>query len=166
MGNSRSRLPALLKWTGIATEIESVVELAKELTNLVSDSKGKMKILIVVESISEFLSTAADAALVELIKSVRRSRHLLIAEAESSNWGSSWPLLAEVKAGRRGILLQPENLEGETLLKISLPRSSRADFPTGRGFFVERGKATRFQVALPGGGDGQSAPSTTTTDHQ
>jgi len=149
-GNARSLLPSTLKWAGLATTVDDAVALAKDVTALVSDAKHRSKIAIVIEGISDFLSTPADGALVELIKSVKRSNHLLIAEAESANWGSSWPLLSEVKNGRRGLLLQPENLEGETLLKISLPRGTRGEFPPGRGYFVERGKFARVQIPLTG----------------
>ena len=47
-----------------------------------------------------------------------------------------------------GFLLQPESMEGDTILKTSLPRVSRADFPPGRGFFIARGKSMRVQLPL------------------
>jgi S-DNA-T family DNA segregation ATPase FtsK/SpoIIIE len=73
---------------------------------------------------------------------------MVIAESDSSQWGSSWPLLGEVKAARTGFLLQPETLEGDTILKTGLPRVSRAEFPPGRGYFVTRGKAIRVQLPV------------------
>lgn len=81
---------------------------------------------------------------------MRRSDHLLIAEAETSAWGSSWPLFGEVKNGRRGFLLQPDAIEGDILLKTALPRMARSEFPPGRGVYIARGKHARVQLPLPG----------------
>jgi S-DNA-T family DNA segregation ATPase FtsK/SpoIIIE len=54
----------------------------------------------------------------------------------------------EVKAGRNGVLLQPDSLDGETIFKTSLPRTARADFSPGRGYYISRGKFTRIQVPV------------------
>ncbi|WP_431278135.1 hypothetical protein [Leifsonia poae] len=62
--------------------------------------------------------------------------------------GSSWPLLGEVKNGRRGILLQPDSMEGDLLLKTPLPRLNRSEFPPGRGMYIAKGKFARVQVPL------------------
>lgn len=101
---------------------------------------------MIIEQLGDLLGTSADAPTVDLIKAIKRSDHLLIADSETSQWNSSWPLLAEVKAARTGILLQPDGLEGEAILKTALPRVSRSEFPSGRGYFVTRGKAVRVQV--------------------
>ena len=97
---------------------------------------GSGRIAVLVESLGDFLSTPADSPLVDLVKAVKRSDHLLVAEAETSAWVSSWPLFAEIKNTRRGILLQPEPAEGETILRTSLPRVARSEFPPGRGYYV------------------------------
>jgi S-DNA-T family DNA segregation ATPase FtsK/SpoIIIE len=88
--------------------------------------------------------------LVELIKAVRRSDHFLLAEAETSAWGTSWPLLGEVKNGRRGVILQPESLEGDLLLKTPLPRMQRSEFPAGRAVYIAKGGFERVQLPLVG----------------
>lgn len=147
-GNSRSGLAHLDSWEGKALLPDQVSELASRVAAEISKADAQSKICVIIESISEFLSSPADAPLVELIKAVKRSDHFLLADAESGSWGSSWPLLAEVKAVRRGLLLQPDYLEGETILKTALPRGSRADFPAGRGFYISRGKAVRVQLPL------------------
>jgi S-DNA-T family DNA segregation ATPase FtsK/SpoIIIE len=146
IGMARSSMRTEVKWTGVATTVEEASELAKELLPALGTSKEK--ILLVVESLNDFLSTPADAPLVELFKAIKRSDHLVIAEAETGSWGSSWPLLAEIKNSRTGFVLQPESIDGELLLKTPLPRSSRSDFPEGRGYFVARGRAVRVQLPL------------------
>ena len=103
---------------------------------------------MIVESIGDFLQTPADSAIVELARAAKRSDHLLIAEAEMSAWGSSWPLLGEIKNGRRGFLLQPETVEGDIILKTQLPRINKSEFPPGRGMYIAKGKSARVQLPL------------------
>ncbi|HEX3679601.1 MAG TPA: FtsK/SpoIIIE domain-containing protein, partial [Galbitalea sp.] len=146
LGMARSSLPTDVKWTGTARTVEEAGELAKEV--LAALPSAKEKVLVVIEGINDFLSTTADASLVELIKAIKRTDHLLIAEAETAAWGSSWPLLGEVKSARTGFILQPESIDGDLLLKTPLPRTSRSEFPEGRGYFVTRGKAIRVQLPL------------------
>ena len=110
------------------------------------DTEGR--IAVFVESIGDFLQTPADSPIVELVRAARRSDHLLVAEAETSAWGSSWPLLGEVKNGRRSILLQPDSMEGDLLLKTPLPRLNRSEFPPGRGMYIHKGTFTRVQLPV------------------
>ncbi|QNO38141.1 FHA domain-containing protein [Protaetiibacter sp. SSC-01] len=150
-GSPRSAIGQQPGWEGKALTVEDAASLAKEVAATVAETGAEEKILVVIEQIGDFLSTSADSAMVEMIKAVKRSDHLLIAENESGGWGSSWPLLQEVKSARTGFLLQPESMEGDTILKTSLPRVSRGDFPPGRGFFIARGKAVRVQLPLTEG---------------
>ena len=103
---------------------------------------------MLIESIGDFLQTPADAALVEMVRQFKREEHFVVAEAESSSWVSSWPLFGEFKNARRGLLLQPDQTDGDVILKTSLTRAKRADFPEGRGVIVAGGKTRRVQVAL------------------
>lgn len=148
IGNARSAIGTAPGWEGTALTLEDAVDLAKELSALVSEKAPKNKIVIVIEQIGDFLSSAADGPLVEVIKAVKRSDHFLIADSETSQWNSSWPLLGEIKSARTGFLIQPDGIEGDTILKTALPRVSRAEFPPGRGYFIARGKATRVQLPL------------------
>ncbi|HWT33780.1 MAG TPA: FtsK/SpoIIIE domain-containing protein [Microbacterium sp.] len=150
LGNARSPLARSVPWVDTATTVDEVASLARNLEAAISDPDTEGRIGVFVESIGDFLQSAADMPLVELIKTVRRSDHLLLAEAETSGWGSSWPLLAEVKNGRRGILLQPETIEGDILLKTPLPRTVRSEFPPGRGVYIAKGAFERVQLPLPG----------------
>ncbi|MEO6116367.1 MAG: FtsK/SpoIIIE domain-containing protein, partial [Pseudolysinimonas sp.] len=150
IGNARSTIGQGKGWEATARTVEDAKDLAIEIAAVVADPKTKGKIVVVIEQISDFLSSTADSSLVELIKAVKRTDHFLIAESETSSWGSSWPLLAEVKGARTGFLIQPDGIEGDTILKTSLPRVSRNEFPPGRGYFIARGKATRVQLPLLG----------------
>ena len=78
-----------------------------------------------------------------------------MAEGESTAWNSPWPLVMEIRNARTGLLLQPDQPDGDTLLRTSLPRVRRADLPPGRGFWVTAGKALKVQLPLADGwGDG------------
>jgi len=146
IGTPRSTIPNAGAWEGIARTIEDSADLAKEITATLRTAKAGTRIVVVIEQLGDLLGTSADGPAVELIKAIKRSDHLLIADSETSQWNSSWPLIAEVKAARNGILLQPDGLEGEAILKTALPRVSRSEFPPGRGYFVTRGKAIRVQL--------------------
>ncbi len=150
MGNRRSAVGRGDHWTATATTPETVAQLAKQLAEAVADPDTEGRIAVFVESIGDFLQTPADSALVELIRAVKRSDHFLTAESETSAWSSSWPLLGEVKNGRRGLLLQPEAVDGEILLKTALPRMNRAEFPPGRGVLIAKGQAVRVQLPMDG----------------
>jgi S-DNA-T family DNA segregation ATPase FtsK/SpoIIIE len=119
--------------------------------------EGEAPTLVVIEAIADLVGTPADGSVLDLVKAARRAGHLLIAENETSGWSGGWGAasLNEVKAGRRGLLLQPDPMDGENLLKTPLTQLSRDVFPPGRGVYVSRGKVVKVQlpwVARVGGG--------------
>ncbi|MCU1474144.1 FtsK/SpoIIIE domain-containing protein [Amnibacterium sp.] len=147
LGNRRSPVPHSLDWLDTATTPDDVAALARRISaELAMDDRPARRVAVIVESIADFLSGPADMALVELIKTIKRSDHVIVAESESSTWASSWPLLAEMKTARRGIVLQPETLEGDTILRTTFPRVARASFPTGRGLAALGRGAVRVQL--------------------
>ncbi|MDL9978206.1 FtsK/SpoIIIE domain-containing protein [Microbacterium sp. ASV49] len=150
IGGARSPLVRARAWAATATSPEEAASLARNLEAAITDPDTEGRIGVFVEAIGDYLQSSADMPLVELIKAVRRSDHFMLAEAETSAWGSSWPLLAEVKNGRRGLLLQPEALEGDLLLKTPLPRMQRAEFPPGRGVYIAKGGHERAQLPMVG----------------
>jgi S-DNA-T family DNA segregation ATPase FtsK/SpoIIIE len=149
----RSAIAGALPWEEVASGVDKIVALAKDLLAAVQDEDTEPGIVVVIEGINEYLQSPADKAIQDLTKAIRNSDHLLVAEAETAAWTSTWPLLSEVKNGRRGLLLQPENLDGDTILKTSLPRSAKGEFPVGRGAWVARGKNARVQLPLVLGTD-------------
>ncbi|MFD6175612.1 MULTISPECIES: FtsK/SpoIIIE domain-containing protein [unclassified Isoptericola] len=144
----RSAIADKLPWTEVATGVEKVKALATDLLAAVQDEDVEPGIVVLIEGINEYLQSPADKPIQDLTKAIRSSDHLLVAEAETAGWAATWPLLGEVKNGRRGLILQPENLDGDTILKTSLPRSGKGEFPVGRGAWVARGKQTRVQLPL------------------
>ncbi|KRC54961.1 MULTISPECIES: FtsK/SpoIIIE domain-containing protein [unclassified Nocardioides] len=147
LGNRRSALVGSQPWSASAATLDEVVDLAKQLSGELAASDDPPS-AVVIEGLADFQSTPADAAIVELVKTIRRSGHFVLAESETSTWGSSWPIFGEIKAGRRGLLLQPDAIEGDTILRTSFPRVSRSEFPVGRGFLVQGGRAVRVQLPI------------------
>ena len=73
----------------------------------------------------------------------------MIAEGETSSVTGSWPLLQAVKSSRCGVVLQPDQMDGDSLFKTPFPRTTRQEFPPGRGLMVQGGQVCKVQVALP-----------------
>jgi S-DNA-T family DNA segregation ATPase FtsK/SpoIIIE len=165
IGSSRSPLGRTRPWVYAATNAAQAKSLARLLRDAVEDEDTEGRIVVVVEGIGDFLQGDADTALTGLAKAIRRSDHLLIAEGEASTWNSSWPLITEIRNGRCGILLQPETLDGEMLLRTPFPRIQRSEFPPGRGMFAARNQVARVQLPYVDalepafGADGESSPS-------
>lgn len=149
-GGSRSPLASLGIWRQTAAGPAEVAEAAKKIDEAVTNNgEGGQRYAVVIEAISEYLSTPADAPLTSLIKNLTRLGHVVIAEGETSTLNGAWPLLATVKAARAGLALQPEQGDGALVYKTDFPRGRRADYPPGRGLLVEGGKARVLQVAIP-----------------
>mgnify|MGYP001074670248 FL=1 len=147
LGHPRSAAAADPGWSLRATGPEAVASLAEQLrARLEADASPLLA--IGVESIADFLRTPAEAPLTELVRLVRRTDGLLLAEQEVSGWTGPWPLLAEVRNARRGLLLQPDPADGELLLRTPIPRLPREAMCPGRGLYVERGRAVRVQLPL------------------
>mgnify|MGYP006333346937 CR=1 FL=1 len=148
IGNKRSALASDIRFAARATTIEDVTDLAKLVREIVIDEDATSRVAVIIEQLGDFLQSSADAPLVDLVRAIKREDHFAVAEAESSSWVTSWPLFGEFKSARRGLILQPDSTDGDVILKTSLPRIKRAEFPVGRGMLVASGAAIRVQLAL------------------
>ena len=72
-----------------------------------------------------------------------------MADVEGSSASGYSPVLQAIRVQRHGFALQPEQHEGDQILKTEFPRVGRNEFPPGRGFYVYRGRVARVQIALP-----------------
>lgn len=149
----RSPLSGLPLWDACATGVDDCGTLATNLRTVVDaqSTDGGPLAAIFVEYLPDFLTTLSEQPILELVKACRRNGHLLVAEGETTSWNNPWPLLMEVRNGRTGLLLQPDQTDGDILLRTSLPRVKRTDLPPGRGFFVNNGRAQKLQVPLADG---------------
>lgn len=147
-GQPRSPL-ASHRWDERAVGATEAAALAEKLTSDWADGRAPGGWAVVIDGLGEFLNSDADYPLQDLLKICRANDVFVIAEGETSDVQGSWPLLQLVKAPRHGLVLQPDQTDGDTLFRTSFPRMSRADFPVGRGMYVRAGRAARVQVAMP-----------------
>ncbi len=136
------------EWTDSALYAEDADLLAARLAAVLGTEETGA--LIVVEASSEFEGTPAEGAVARLLKASRRNPHVrCLIETDTITAGAAWQLYTELKTARAGIVLQPEESDGAGIFRVPFPRATRADFPVGRGFYVNAGRVRRVQVALP-----------------
>ncbi|GAA2227342.1 FtsK/SpoIIIE domain-containing protein [Herbiconiux moechotypicola] len=102
---------------------------------------------VFVENVGDLNGSPAEADVDRLVKRALRDDVFVVGESESSTWSAAWTLAAPFKNSKRGLLLVPGELDGDSLLGTSLGRFKRADLPAGRGFFVQGGRVSKVQVA-------------------
>jgi S-DNA-T family DNA segregation ATPase FtsK/SpoIIIE len=147
IGRRRSLAGSIIEWTATASGDEDVIDLARAWCERAA---AREEFGVVVEGIPDYLSTSAESYLQDLVTACAQVGNFVVAEGDTSLLGSSWPLLQAVKVSRHGIILQPDQSDGDAVLRTEFPRVGRAEFPPGRGLYVRSGRAVRVQVALPG----------------
>lgn len=121
--------------------------LAEQLTARWQSSDSAQHPVVVLDGVGEMINSEADYALQDLLKACRSAGVFVIADGETSDVQGSWPLLQQIKASRHGLVLQPDQTDGDAIFRTSFPRMSRAEFPQGRGMYVYAGRVQRVQVA-------------------
>ncbi len=132
LAQRRSPLASVATWAAVAHGATEIEQLATKLTARLADAAGR-SIVLVIEGIGELLNTEADMALQDLLRVCRDQGVFVIAEGETSSLTGSWPLLQAVKSYRCGIVLQPDQMDGDMLFKTPFPRTTRHGVPCGAG---------------------------------
>ncbi|WJM14892.1 FtsK/SpoIIIE domain-containing protein [Microbacterium arborescens] len=136
-------------WTAAGTDVDDADDLANRLA-MDLQSGAVPEALIVIESSPEFEATAAEGSIARLLKTARRAPGIrVVVETDTVTAGAAWQIFTELKTARGGIVLQPEETDGAGIFRVPFPRSTRAEFPVGRGFLVTSGRVRRVHVALP-----------------
>ncbi|MBO1769783.1 FtsK/SpoIIIE domain-containing protein [Agrococcus sp. TF02-05] len=164
----RSVLAGFRPWVRSATRPDDAKALATELAEIVADESIPGRIMIVMENVPQFADSDAERALKGLFQAINRSDHLLIGDADVTQVTGGFGFIGDFKAGRKGIVLKPDAYDGDAVFKVPFPKVKRADFPEGRGIFVQQGRAVTVQLPLvpddaarppaPVGADASSAP--------
>lgn len=136
-------------WHSRAEGAAEVALLAGQLADALESPRAS-RLAILIEHLTDFSGGEAEFQLDRLIKAAIRGDSFVIGEAETSTWSQAWTLAQPFKAGRRGVLLVPGELDSDSLLGTPLGRLRRADFPAGRGFLIEAGRARKVQLAEEG----------------
>lgn len=147
-GGRRAQLKTFAPWVRSASTPDDAKELATELGELVADESLGLRILIVVEDVPQFADGPAERPMKALFQAVNRSDHLLIGDADITQVASGFGLIGDFKGGRKGIILKPDAFDGDAVFKVPFPKVKRADFPEGRGIFVQAGRAVTVQMPL------------------
>ncbi|WP_434810891.1 FtsK/SpoIIIE domain-containing protein [Microbacterium sp. bgisy189] len=145
-GSRRAELKDFRPWVASATRPEDEKDLAAELAELVTSDTTEGRIMIVIEDMPHLADGPADRPMRALLQAMNNSDHLLIGEAEITRASGSIGVLGEWKTGRQGIVLKPDTYDGESIFKTPFGRIKRADFPVGRGIFVQAGRAITMQM--------------------
>lgn len=146
LSTNRSGLAGAVDWSTLAVGIDDIATVAPQLARDIADEAGP-RWVIVVEGPGDLINSSADLAMQDLVKAARLGGHLLVAEGDTQEISSSWPLPQALRFSRRGIALQPDQSDGDIVFKTSFPRIRRAEFPQGRGLLVREGRWARVQVA-------------------
>ncbi len=146
LGSRRSAAASLKLWDRSLVGADDVDGAIDELVDYATGTPGKLAIFI--EGLTDFTDTLAESGIGRLVAASIKAEQWVVGESETSTWSSAWSLAQPFKSGRRGLLLNPGDIEGDSLLSTSLGRISGGFIP-GRGYIVGRGKVRKLQVALP-----------------
>ncbi len=144
----RSVLKSLTLWSRTGTDQDSARTLVSELLDQLTNPKQKpASLALFFENITDFVDTELEDDLEVLIKTAIKQENFVVAESETSTWTSAYGLSKPLRAGRRGMILQPDDGDDD-LLNASFGRLRRGAYPPGRGFLVGGGRSRKLQVAL------------------
>ena len=146
IASRRSAVASLPVWNRSLVGADDVEEAVEALADHSSANPGKLAIFI--EGLTEFTGTLAESGVERLVTSSIKADQWVVGESETSTWSSAWSLAQPFKSGRRGLLINPGDMDGDSLLNTSLGRVG-SDFIPGRGYIVGRGKVRKLQIALP-----------------
>jgi S-DNA-T family DNA segregation ATPase FtsK/SpoIIIE len=140
-------------WDGVARGATQCEELARSLADEIRMSDmdiAEPSTLIVIDDGEELIDSGVGTALELLIRRGRDQGYRICGAVETRAAHRAYGgWIAELRKGRRGVLLQPDlDLDGD-LFGVRLARSTNRVFPPGRGFLVQGGSAVLVQVALP-----------------
>ena len=150
LAGRRAQLADHAPWVRSATTVDGVKLLAKELVDVVGDADVPGRFVIVVENVTQFADSDAERPLKELFQAINRSDHFLVGDAEVATLSAGFGFVGDFKAGRRGLALKPDAFDGDSVFKTPFPKVKRADFPEGRGIFVQNGRIMTVQVPFAG----------------
>jgi S-DNA-T family DNA segregation ATPase FtsK/SpoIIIE len=147
----RSSLTRLEIWAKSADSSAQVSPLIAQLQKKVEDGLQPGSVALFLENLADFGGSGDEYELERLVKALLKDGQFVVGEAETSTWSQAYSLGQPLRAGRKGLLVQPDESDGDLLLNTSLGRIRRGSLPVGRGFYVAQGRVRRLQVAISEG---------------
>lgn len=149
IGDRRSPVQDAAAWTGTAESASTAMALLSAIEEAADRvAAGGAVPMLVLEGIGEFASSMIEMNLSTIVKRAGRGEVFFVVVGEMSEWTTNFGLLGEIKSARRGVVLQPETIDGDVVLKTPFPRLVRGELPVGRGILAHRGKTVRIQFPL------------------
>lgn len=137
-------------WSDAARRPEQIRALLDDLRpRLEVAAEDGQPIALVIESAGDLAGGEFESDLAAAVRAAKRNGHLVIAESETPTWSTMSAALSEIRAARRGIVLQPAQEDGSAVLRVGFPRLQTTDFPVGRGMYATGGTVTTIQIPLP-----------------
>ena len=148
--SSRSALLSIDDWSGVATDDDAAAALAERIEkDILARPHDPTGGVLVIEALHSYTGSLCESSLESLVKLAAEHGYLVLGESETSALSQAWGLGTAFKAARRGMALQPDEMDGQSVFKTNFPRSVRSEFPPGRGVVVDAGQTTRVQICLP-----------------
>ena len=148
LGNERSPLKAAVPWAALATDVDAIAALAKDLSASVEDRTAPFT-FVVVDEVSELGATSAETPVADLIAALRANGHGVVGDGETNQLTGFQGAATALRSEQRGFALVPSANDGSSLYGVPFGNPARADFPPGRGFAVIRGTVRKAQLAVP-----------------
>lgn len=140
----RSPLALREGWTDVVTSGSAASALIGQLTQ----REELDNVAVFIEGAPEFASSLAELSLADLVKRAKRGEGFVVADAETGEWNTGFGLMGDLRAARRGLILQPDTHDGDVVFKTPFPRLVKRDFPPGRGLLVMSGKSAPVHLPL------------------
>ncbi len=102
-------------------------------------------IVLFIEDAAGVATGPLEQDVMSLVQAIGANAGGVIAESETGSWSQYSDLLKMLKGQRKGFLIQPDQGDGDALLRTDLPRTQRKDFATCGGVLVLNGSATKVQ---------------------
>lgn len=148
LGAGRSSLRETIPWAARAHGPLEVAGLAERLLTEL-DPADAGRVVVVVESVDDVIDTDAEHAVQRLVRMCRDLGVFVVAAGSTRSLSGHWPLLQTLTSYRSGIVLQPDQMDGDALFKVPFGRIRRTDFPRGRGVLVDGLRICPVQMAVP-----------------
>ncbi|HEY7718168.1 MAG TPA: FtsK/SpoIIIE domain-containing protein, partial [Pedococcus sp.] len=136
-------------WAGVAVGAVECEEAAERLrAQVVEAGEDGASMLVVVERTQDLDNSGCEDALADLVRDLVNSEQVVVAEADSSFFNSSYGLAGVFRGGRSGVSLQP-NGDDSQAFSVDYRGVSADQVLEGRGYLVARGTPELIQVAMP-----------------
>lgn len=146
----RSTLVQRFRWSRTARGADGVAEMLREARPLFEAAAPEEApgVVLVLEGFADFVYSAADQEINDIIGLARSNGHLVVGESDLVGWSRGGAMSSALRGGRAGIVLCPAFGDGDTVLGTSVPAIPGREMTPGRGYFTQGGKVFKVQVPL------------------